>query len=660
VPTLNLGIVAHVDAGKTSLTERLLFAAGVIGEIGSVDDGSTQTDTMALERQRGITIKAAVVSFALGDVTVNLIDTPGHPDFIAEVDRALGVLDGAVLVVSAVEGVQPQTRVLMRALRRLRIPALIFVNKIDRRGAGYDRVLDAISARLSPAIVAMGAVGGLGTRDACYLPFGPADHGFAARLAGRLAEHDDALLAAYVHDEQIPYRRLRAELAAQARRALVYPVFFGSAITGAGTACLAAGITEFLPTAAGDAGDPASGTVFKVERGAAGEKIAYVRMFSGILRVRDRPPAGGREKPDRVTAISVFGQGGAASREWVAAGQIGKVHGLARVRIGDVIGTPRPGARHNFSPPMLETVVVPRRPSQAGALHAALSQLAEADPLISLRQDDIRREISVSLYGEVQKEVIQATLAAEFGLDVSFRETTTVCVERPAGTGAAVDRLREPDNPFLATVGLRIDPGPPEGGVSFRLEIEPGALPLAFLRAVEETVHRTLRQGLHGWQVTGGTVTMTHSGYCPRQSHAHAQFDKSMSSTGADFRGLVPLVVMDALRRAGTHVYEPVQRFRLEVPADTTGSVLPVLARLGAAGGTPSMNGAWCILEGGIRAARVRELERRLPRLTRGEGVLECVFDHYERVLGRPPARPRSDDNPLNRKEYLLRVTRFR
>src|ERR1022692_3693367 len=153
--TLNWGILAHVDAGKTSLTERLLYAAGVIDEVGSVDDGSTQTDSLALERQRGITIKSAVVSFAIDDVTVNLIDTPGHPDFIAEVERVLGVLDGAVLVVSAVEGVQAQTRVLMRTLRRLRIPTLIFVNKIDRAGAQDERVLRAIAERLTPAIIAM-------------------------------------------------------------------------------------------------------------------------------------------------------------------------------------------------------------------------------------------------------------------------------------------------------------------------------------------------------------------------------------------------------------------------------------------------------------------------------------------------------------------------
>src|SRR3954471_17291969 len=154
---LNLGILAHVDAGKTTLTERLLHAAGVIGEVGSVDRGSTQTDTLALERRRGITIKNAVVAFAIGDVAVNLVDTPGHPDFIAEVERVLSVLDGAVLVVSAVEGVQAQTRVLMRALQRLHVPTLIFINKIDRGGAQNERLLQSISEKLSPAIIPMGS-----------------------------------------------------------------------------------------------------------------------------------------------------------------------------------------------------------------------------------------------------------------------------------------------------------------------------------------------------------------------------------------------------------------------------------------------------------------------------------------------------------------------
>src|SRR4051794_2110946 len=191
---LNLGILAHVDAGKTTLTERLLYEAGVIAAPGSVDRGTTQTDSLALERRRGITIRSAVASFAIGDVHVNLIDTPGHPDFIAEVERVLSVLDGAVLVVSAVEGVQPQTRILMRALQRLRIPTLLFVNKIDRAGASDERVLRDVAERLTPAIVPLGRPRALGTRTAQFTPFD-------APPAELLAEHDDRILAAYVSDD---------------------------------------------------------------------------------------------------------------------------------------------------------------------------------------------------------------------------------------------------------------------------------------------------------------------------------------------------------------------------------------------------------------------------------------------------------------------------
>jgi ribosomal protection tetracycline resistance protein len=657
--TLNLGILAHVDAGKTTLTERLLYAAGVIDEIGSVDKGSTQTDSLALEQQRGITIKSAVVSFAINDVTVNLIDTPGHPDFIAEVERVLNVLDGAVLVVSAVEGVQPQTPVLMRALHRLHVPTLFFVNKIDRRGAQYELVLRSISERLTPSIVPMGSTRDLGTRAADFAPWGPSDPAFAARLAAVLAERDDAILAAYVDDEtSMSYGRLRGELAAQTGRAVVHPVFFGSALSGAGVESLMSGIAELLPAAEGDVDGPPSGTVFKIERGPAGEKVAYVRMFSGTVRTRDRLRVGD-DGEGKVTAISVFDSGSTVQRAAVSSGEIGKIRGLGEIQIGDTIGRRGTAAtQHHFAPPTLETVVVPSNPDDKGALRAALAQLAEQDPLINVRQDDIRQEISVWLYGEVQKEVIQATLAADYGLDVGFRETTTICIERPVGTGAAAEFLRKPPNPFLATIGLRIEPAAVDSGVAFRLEVELGSMPIAFFRAVEDTLRDTLQQGIYGWQVTDCTVTMTHSGYLARHSHAHQGFAKEMSSTGADFRGLTPLVVMSALKEAGTLVYEPIHRFRLEAPADVLGPLLPALARLRAVPETPTIQGSSCTLEGGIPAAHVHELRLQLPALTRGEGVLESAFERYEPVSGTVPTRPRSDYNPLNREEYLLRLAR--
>jgi ribosomal protection tetracycline resistance protein len=658
--TLNLGILAHVDAGKTSLTERLLYAAGVIDTIGSVDDGSTQTDSLALERQRGITIKSAVVSFVIGDVTVNLIDTPGHPDFIAEVERVLSVLDGAVLVISAVEGVQAQTRVLMRTLQRLHIPTLIFVNKIDRGGARPDGVLQDIAERLTPAIIPMGSARNPGARTAAFTTYGAADPAFTARLAELLAEHDDALLAAYVEDETaVSYCRLRDTLTVQSRQALVHPVFFGSAITGAGLDPLIAGITELLPVAEGEVDGPVSGSVFKVERGPAGEKVAYARIFSGAVRMRDRLQIRG-DIEAKVTAIRVFDQGAAVPCASLCAGRIGKLWGLADIQIGDAIGDARTtAAEHYFAPPTLESVIVPLHLAGKGSLRVALEQLAEQDPLINLRQDDVRQEIYVSLYGEVQKEVIQATLANDFNIEVEFRETTTICVERPIGNGAAVEIMRQEPNPFLATVGLRIEPAPINTGVVFQLADEVfGTMPLAFFKAVEDTVHETLRQGLYGWQVTDCIVTMTHSGYSPRQSHAHQGFSKSMSSTGADFRGLTPLVLMEALRQAGTTVYEPMHRFHLAIPADTFGATAAVLVRLGAVPQTQVLQGSSYILEGEIPAAHVHELQQLLPSLSRGEGALECFFDCYQLVRGTNPIRPRTDHNPLDRKEYLLHVLR--
>jgi ribosomal protection tetracycline resistance protein len=659
--TLNLGILAHVDAGKTTLTERLLYAAGVIDEVGSVDAGTTQTDSLELERRRGITIKSAVVSFSIDDVTVNLIDTPGHPDFIAEVERVLSVLDGAVLLISAVEGVQSQTRVLIRALQRLRVPTLLFVNKIDRAGADEERVLQSISERLTPAIVALGSVRDIGTRAADFQPWNSGDAGFGARLGSALAEYDDRLLAALVEDERVPYARLRAELVAQTEQALVYPVFFGSALTGAGVELLMAGIAELLPAAQGDVEGPVSGTVFKIERGGSGEKIAFVRMFAGSVRVRDRVRFGD-DVEAKVTAIQVFDRGSAEQQTAVRAGEIGKLWGLREVRIGDRIGETGTSTTREFAPPTLESAAVPGDPGQKQALRVALGQLAEQDPLIDVRQDDERGELSVSLYGEVQKEVVQATLADDFGIEITFRETTTICIERPVSTGEAVEILHAESNPFLATIGLRVEPGPVDTGIKFRLGVDPRSAPLYAYKTLDsfgehmgEYVRRTLREGLFGWQVTDCVVTMIECLYSVPDGPPSR---RGPLSTPADFRKLTPMVLMQALDRAGTVVCEPALLARLEVPTGSLGAVLAALARLGGSAPMPSLRGELATIETVLSVAQARELQRHLPALTGGEGVLETEFAGYEPVSGPPPTRRRTTANPLNREEYLLHLAR--
>ena len=644
--TLNLGILAHVDAGKTTLTERLLFSSGVIDQPGSVDAGTTLTDSLPLERQRGITIKSAVASFPVGDIDVNLIDTPGHPDFIAEVDRVLSVLDGVILIVSAVEGVQPQTRILMRSLERLRIPALLFVNKIDRVGARPPGVLDEISRRLKVPVIAMGTVDAAGTRGARFIAAGVDDAGFTASLTELLADRDDRLLATYVREEAgVSYGRLRAALAGQTRQAQVHPVFFGSAITGAGVEQLVAGIAELLPASAADADGPVSGSIFKIERGGNAEKIAYVRMFSGTVRIRDRLRFGPGLQ-DRVTAVAVFERGPAIRRPSVAAGQIGKLWGLAGAKIGDPVGEPaRADVGRQFPPPTLESAVVPCDPREGHRLRAALGQLAEQDPLINLRQDDGRQEIYVSLYGEVQKEVIGSVLADDFGLAVTFRQTTTIYIERPAGAASALEVLQSDDHPYSATVGLRVEPGPADSGIEFRLDVDPRLIPLyiyktaaSFIDAMTQYLGHALEQGLHGWRVTDCIVTMYECGYYVGDGPSKRVLP-TPRTTAADFRKLTPLVVKKALRQAGTVVCEPMASVRVELPAARTGAVLSGLARLGADVQAPLPQGDLSVVLTTLPSAKVRSLQAQLPGLTGGEGVLEAGFGGYRRVRGRVPSR---------------------
>ncbi len=335
--------------------------------------------------------------------------------------------------------------------------------------------------------------------------------------------------------------RLCEELRDQTRRALVHPVYLGSAITGAGVDSLMTGIAGLLPAVEGNVDADPSGTVFKIDRGASGERIAYVRLFAGTLRTRDRLLVGGNHRR-KVTGISVFERGTATPRETLAAGRIGKVWGLGDVQIGDMIGMAPPGSNgYRFAPPTLETVVVPRNTADRAGLHLALTQLAEQDPLINLREIEGSGETIVSLYGEVQKEVIRDTLAEDFDVQVDFLESTTICVERPVGSGTAIELLpsgRTPERPYLAGVGLRVEPAAEGSGITVQLEIERGALTRAFLTAIEETIPLALRSGRYGWQVIDCRVTIVSSGYAARQSHTHAHFDKAMSSTADDFRAV--------------------------------------------------------------------------------------------------------------------------
>lgn len=656
---VNIGVLAHVDAGKTSLTERILYETGVIASVGSVDKGTTQTDTLELERARGITIKSAVASFHLDDLNVNLIDTPGHGDFIAEVERSLRVLDGVILVISAVEGVQSQTRRLARAIQAACLPLVIFVNKIDRIGARHTSLLDDIRRKLHLRIVPINTPHGLENRTARVLPIDRDDVAWRGPVTDLLAESSERVIEEFERTGgDVGRAFLEAALREQVAGGEVVPVYFGSAITGVGVRELLTGVAEWLPTAQTHTGtdDAPAAAVFKIVRRPSGEKVVYVRLFSGSLAVRQRigiyrhDAYGEPERiEERITGIDRFTAGTPHPTDAIDAGEIACLHGLRSARIGDRIGTGSGGTATTretaraFPPPAMESVVRPNDPAQVHHLRTALEQLAEQDPLISLRQRNEEGEISVRLYGEVQKEVVTETLLRDFGISVGFGPSQTVCVERPTGEGHAEERIFESENPYYATVGIRITPGAPGSGIRYEREL--GALPLGFYRAIEETIYDTLAQGLHGWEVTDCCVTLTQVGLCP-------------ITTAADFRKLTPLVLMNALQMAGTHVCEPIDELELEIPEDTFGTVCGVLMNARATIRSMVPEGEVYHIICGIPSVELRAVEQQLPGLTRGDGGWVSHFAGYVPVSGEPPVRRRYGPNPLNRAHYLAEVAR--
>lgn len=647
---VNLGVLAHVDAGKTSLTERLLFNAGVIDHVGSVDTGDTQTDSLDLERQRGITIQSAVVGFQVGDLQVNLIDTPGHSDFVAEVERALSVLDGAVLVVSAVEGVQARTRILMRSLNKLRIPTLIFVNKIDRMGAREDDLVESIRAILAPNVVPLSIVTDIGTQRARSRPLTGED--FVEVLAPMLAGNNDKFLASYI-EESLEPGDCEAELGRQVRNAVVYPVYFGSAVTGQGVPQLTDAIGKLLTPREVDSAH-LSASVFKIGRGHRNDKVAYARLWSGTIARRDQvtiaslaPDGSLVRHSSRVTRVQVFERGAGTVDSAAEAGSIAMLSGLRDVRVGDQLGEWRDvGSDSLFAPPTLRTVIQPIDASRRAELFAALGRLAEQDPLVIAEQDELGA-ITVELFGEVQKEVIQAMLRDDFGIAVEFQESQTIYIERVSGKGEAFQEFdAKGPNFFWATIGLTIAPAAVGSGVIYEVGKLRGMLPLSFHKALEEGVRQTLRQGPLGWQVTDCRVSLTAARFQPPVSVA------------AHFRDLGALLTAEALLRAGTVVCEPVHRYELDARSDAAAKVLTVVTNSRGTVEQQTVSGNRCRVVGSIPASNVHIVARQTPELAHGEGTFATDFAGYWPVGGRAPRRSPVRANPYDRDQFMLYVLR--
>jgi len=285
---INIGILAHVDAGKTTLTESLLYASGAISEPGSVEKGTTRTDTMFLERQRGITIQAAVTSFQWHRCKVNIVDTPGHMDFLAEVYRSLAVLDGAILVISAKDGVQAQTRILFHALRKMNIPTVIFINKIDQAGVDLQSVVQSVRDKLSADIIIKQTVS--------LSPEIVLEENTDIEAWDAVIENNDELLEKYIAGEPISREKLAREEQQRVQDASLFPVYHGSAKNGLGIQPLMDAVTGLFQPIGEQGGAALCGSVFKVEYTDCGQRRVYLRLYSGTLRLRDTVALAGREK----------------------------------------------------------------------------------------------------------------------------------------------------------------------------------------------------------------------------------------------------------------------------------------------------------------------------------------------------------------------------
>ncbi|MFI5732186.1 GTP-binding protein [Kribbella sp. NPDC051587] len=612
---LNLGVLAHVDAGKTSLTEALLQLGGAVAQRGRVDDGTTQTDSLAMERRRGITIRAAVATFYAADVGVNIVDTPGHPDFIAEVDRSLSVLDGAVLVVSAVEGIQAQTIVLHRALRRLKVPTIFFVNKVDRSGADPARTIRQIQRHLTESVVTLSAVHNPGTANARVEAVGP------EALCAELAGYDDALLRDWV-DHGVPSAERLWESLRSTKQ--VSAVLAGSARTAAGVEQLIDATLRLFPTSSGDHTGQTSGQVFKIERSSKRARVCSIRLRTGTLAVRDHVAQG------VVTALQIQQPGGAVAGTRATAGQIVQVEGLDQAQIGDWIGTrPTDVPAPNFLPPALQSTITAVDPGQQNDLHKALTELADIDPLITLRvrQD----ELHVSLYGKVQQEVIAETLATEYGIEVVLGQPSVICVERPAGQGYAVLRYGSPEQQYPYTLGVTVEPAAPGSGTELVIAAEHGSLPLhvygtieGFREAVFRYLDEPLASGPNGWQVTDIKITVVESGYPPAAPHpAHVRYTTA-------------LVVKEAVENAGTTVCEPIDRVSVEFPSETMPEVLKVLSRYGAISETTTLSSELAVVRGAVRTGSIDALRNELTSAAHGLAVLDARLDHYAPIRRQP------------------------
>lgn len=629
---INIGLMAHVDAGKTTVTEQLLFHTGAIRTPGSVDKGTAHTDYLGVERSRGISVKAAVTMLETKDSIINLIDTPGHIDFSAEVERALMVIDGVVVILSAVEGIQAQTGIIWEALKKRGIPVIFFINKIDRAGADVEAVINQIRKQLTQEL---------------YVLYTAKDQGqdkvSIVKQENRecIAERSEELLEKYLSNTLTQEEVLAAARELVLAREL-FPVLCGSAMNGMGIPELLKCIGNYFPYAGGDYEKKPAGIVFKVEYDPVMGKIAHLRLFQGTLNNRDSVATDGINE-EKITQIRKFSGDKYRDVGILKAGDVAALCGLSCVKAGDILGNrdcvPEPV---KWVKPLMSISVVPINSSELQALVAALNILNDEDPLLDFYHSKETGELILSITGMIQIEILTELLRERFKLEVNFGKPSVIYKETPCRIAEGFDSYTMP-KPCWAVLKFRIEPAPAGSGITYHSEVSLGTLPAKYQNHVETALKQALQQGLVGWQITDAKITLIFGEYHVMHTHP------------LDFFVATPLALMDGLRNAKTALLEPVLSFRIVVPEEFGGKIIGEIIGMRGTFESPTIQNESFIVEGTFPVATSMEFPVRLASMTSGKGIISTRFHSYQRAPENVKAsRPRRGVDPLDRSKFIL------
>jgi len=632
---INLGILAHVDAGKTTLTESLLYTSGAIAELGSVDEGTTRTDTMNLERQRGITIQTAVTSFQWEDVKVNIIDTPGHMDFLAEVYRSLSVLDGAVLLVSAKDGIQAQTRILFHALQTMKIPTIFFINKIDQEGIDLPMVYREMKAKLSSEIIVKQKVGQ-------HPHINVTDNDDMEQWDAVIMGNDE-LLEKYMSGKPFKMSELEQEENRRFQNGTLFPVYHGSAKNNLGIRQLIEVIASKFYSSTPEGQSELCGQVFKIEYSERKKRLSYLRLYHGTLHLRDTLLLSKKEKI-KITEMCIPSNGEIVPVDHACPGEI-VILADDTLKLNDILGNEKllPHKTWIDNPmPLLRTTVEPQKPEQREALLNALAEIADTDPLLHFDIDTVTHEIILSFLGKVQLEVICSLLEEKYHVGVAMKEPSVIYLERPQKKASYTIHIEVPPNPFWASIGLTVTPLPVGSGTQYKSEVSLGYLNQSFQNAVMEGVRYGMEQGLYGWGVTDCQICFDYGVYY------------SPVSTPADFRFLAPVVLEQALKKAGTQLLEPYLSFTLFAPQEYLSRAYNDAPKYCAIIESTRLEKDEVIFKGEIPARCIGEYRNDLNFYTNGRSVCITELKGYQETSGEPVFQPRRPNSRLDKIRHMF------